>query len=172
MNNYKEWNPLIKYGLPIVLAMLGLFWSVYIHFNPNTQTSLNTDWINIESIFSKMNNLDTSLEKTTFVQKYENSNVVGEGIFLDVYGRSDEYYRAQLNVSGNPISCSFELAADIEQRLLVLKRGENITFSGKFKNTNDFGIGWGVDGCRLLETHSSNYFIRLYRLVKSRLQGF
>lgn len=169
---YKDWSPWIKYGAPLALALFAAIWGVYIHFNPNTPNTLDTDWINIESIFSKMDKSDTSLEKSNFIEKYQNSNVIGEGVFLDLYGISKEYYRVQLNSSGRPISCSFDLNDDIEQRLLILKKGQKITFSGKFTNSHDFGIGWSIEDCRLLDAHSSNYFLRLFELIKSRLQGF
>ena len=107
--------------------------------------------VNIWDILSRADGFGTSLERDSFLEKYKDSNVYGVGSFNDINKNSDAYY-VFMYVGKYPVACSFEnVNSSTERELLLLRNGNNVSFTGTFVAGNLNGAAWYVQGCSLSE---------------------
>jgi len=165
----------LKYTGLIVIPILLLLWGVYTYFNPNNAgdyEKLVAGKTNIADIFYKTGQMGTSLEKSTVREQFVDKDIYGKGAFLDLTGQDGEPFSAYLNVFSVPVSCVFNEETKTKADLQLLKKGQNITFSGVFTNGVLNGGGWYIDDCELLKEHPDFFLWRWFGIAKSKLQGF
>ena len=118
----------------------------------NASVSMNqimaTSTINIADILAEYKAKKTSLEKRDFLQTYRDTSIQGLGSFVD-RDKPNEKYLITLRVSGDLVSCFFNTDSETEKKLLLLKEGQDISFSGTFTTMGVFGGGWDVKNCIL-----------------------
>ena len=151
----------LKY-LSTIAGIIAVMWGVYVYFVPSgievikaQQTAsafdakITGNSINIAAIFNGYGTKETSLDKQNFLKVYTDTDVYGSGSFLDI-SRGGDQYLITLQVSDNLVSCEFANAADVEKRLLLLRKGQNVSFTGTFSNSMVWGGGWAVKRCALV----------------------
>jgi|SRR3989344_4470265 len=116
----------------------------------NEVESVATSTLNLSDILAEYNSKETSLEKQNFLKIYDNTIIQGSGSFVDI-GKVRNGYLVTINVSHNEVSCIFGGDPEIEKRLLLLKKGQLINFSGTFTNAVVFRGGWSIQNCTLLK---------------------
>jgi len=120
------------------------------NLNSVEDNSISTSTVNILDILSKRSDFNTSLERQNFLENYKESEVYGEGSFNDISKTRETYYVYTL-IEKYPVACSFDASPENEKKLLLLKDGDNVSFSGVFTGSNLNGIAWYVENCILLD---------------------
>ena len=155
----KYWWSLIIPVVVIVVAFMiteGRFPQAFnflqsrLDFTLENNTTLATTTRNISDILSKNNNLGTTLEQKSFLENYKDSEVYGLGFFTNIDEVGETYY-VFMNVGNNPVACAFSSDNETRQKLLLLKRGDRVSFSGTFTVANLNGVAWYIKDCNLLK---------------------
>src|SRR3989344_3142537 len=142
-------NPLFWTIVGVMIAGVGLIWTVYKDIYPPVPTSItqsvSTSTINISDIFSKALNLDTVVERQDFLAKYIGNQVYGRGVVGEV-SRSGSIFLVDIKVDSQAITCLQEENQENEKQLLLLK-GKNINFVGAFTYQRIFEHGLEIKDC-------------------------
>lgn len=150
----KKWWQRPEIFLPIIIAAVSIPWLPnllpFLKTEPDTraeaENTLATSTINIASIIDVHSGLKTSLERNSFLDKYKDTPIIGEGLYTDIGGSPDRYL-VLIKISANTVTCEF--TSEWEKRLNLLKIGQKIKFSGKFQVIEFRGSFW-VNECTLL----------------------
>lgn len=106
--------------------------------------------VNIWNILSRADGFGTTLEKENFLEKYKSSEIYGAGSFNDINKVSESYY-VFVYIGKYPVACSFEnVDSQIERKLLLLQKGDTVSFKGTFMSGSLNGVAWYVRSCYLL----------------------
>lgn len=152
--------PIILTIVAIVIAFLSIPWLSNLipalKIKQNDQTEIPTKLsetispINILNIFSKLDSFNISLDRQNFLANYEDKEVSGTGYFNDI-SRFGETYYVYLNIGNNFVACSFNTntANEIKDKLLLLNKGDRVSFSGIFTGNHlNGGSYWYVRDCK------------------------
>ena len=146
--------------LALIIALVSIPWlSNWIPFfrinhsiKPNFGESaiLATSTINISDIFAGYDDKKYTSDKRDFLTTYRNTSIQGLGSFVDRDKLGDRYV-ITLQISSYKVDCYFGADSETEKRLLLLKKPQNIAFSGVFTASvhGDGQRGWIVDDCKL-----------------------
>ncbi len=115
-----------------------------------TRSSLATSTVHVWDILSKNESFNTSLERQTFFDSFKGAITDGAGSFIDISKTSDTYY-VFMQIGKYPVACSFtNVDAQVERNLMLLKKGDKISFSGTFANSSLNNVAWYITNCTLL----------------------
>lgn len=161
-NDIKDLPLWLKYALALftLFGTVGPFLPIWVWLNdvpiqPTVyQTSCSaTSTINILDVLSKNDSLGSAYDKQEFLKDYLGEKTCGVGSYVDFY-KSGEVFRVLIDVQNHILSCGLsEYNSDIDlgKRLRLLKKGQEMTFFGKFTNSFSDGAYRIIDDCKWLK---------------------
>lgn len=152
----KNWgNKKIIVAITTIIGIISIPWwpNLFHYLHPIKESnlgqvsrSIRMNTINLSEIFTEYYAKTTSYDRQNFLNLYSNAKVYGSGSFSDISKPGDKYL-VTLLLSDKSVSCYFNSEKEVERKLFLIKKNQNVTFTGVLNNS---GIGWIVDNCTLL----------------------
>lgn len=149
----------------LVVAVVSIPWwpNIYQFFNRSqpykpqilTDQAIATSTLNIADILEKTKSFGTSFEQQNFLKMYKDKEIQGSGTFAD-FSSAGDVFVVTVNIPNNKISCvmsnssASSSAEDLQQKLLILKKGSQFIFTGTFTSGYVYGGGWDIKDCAWL----------------------
>lgn len=147
-----------------IITIIGVIWSMYIYFNPNTSKQLQekiestfsqdtgnnlaTTTLNISELFSKALSMETVVERQDFLTKYIGDQIHGKGTVKQISRIGNDKFLVDIKVNEAIISCQQDNSEENEKRLLLLN-GKTVNFYGIFTYQNIFEHGLEIKDCQI-----------------------
>lgn len=121
--------------------------------SPAAIRRIATSTPNILDILTKSDSYQTTDEKLSFLKNYIGKEIYGVGSFADFY-QYDDVFRILIGVSKYRVYCqlsNYGRDTDLKETLILLQKGQEIIFSGKFTNNFLNGRYREIEDCKWLE---------------------
>jgi hypothetical protein len=146
------WGFLIPVAVGVVVYAItnGVLPTPFTFGFSNAGESVATSTTSLAAILSRSEDFDTAYEQQAFFKNYEGKPVNVTGTYANFWNSGERYF-VLIDVRSERVACVLvDASGDVASRLLLLKKGQQISFVGTFTNAALNGVYREVTECSWL----------------------